>query len=239
MANNNQNIPANLNNHCSFKFTFEFYGSIPSLGFYQNLEKNIKSNLQKAIGNNFFTKYFFPKSRTIKIASNVYDVLGVTRDYNNDKIIFEYSEFSDQQELYPDTDQIATSFAVILKSCLDLINQYASNRASRNIMVDLDFFFTSNVYTYYSSSSNIWGIQVIPNMTGIPSNGYFCEKLHSQTIPIDVLRKFVQTYICVPVNGWHSVDIDLSIAQTTWDNVFKKLNVWRRGVEFIRYLFIG
>lgn len=220
MANNNQNIPANLNNHCSFKFTFEFYGSIPSLGFYQNLEKNIKSNLQKAIGNKFIGKSFFPNSCTFTITSNVSDVLEVTKDYNNNKLIFEYAEFSDQQILYPNTNQIAVSFAVILKSCLDVIKQYASNQ-QKNILVDLEFEFSTNATTYHTSIRDIWGNQIIPSPLEIKDGAKFNEVLDSQTDPIGILEKFFQQYVYYTINRFLSVDIDTGIAQATWDNIFK------------------
>ena len=75
-----------------FTFKFDFVGLVPASNFYQNLENNIVANQKKAVGNNFIGKSFFPNSCTFTITSNVSDVLEVTKDYNNKKLIFEYAD---------------------------------------------------------------------------------------------------------------------------------------------------
>ena len=202
-----------------FTFKFNFYVQVALPDFYRSLDRAIKSNLQKAIGNKFIGNSFFPNSCTFTITSNVSDVLEVTKDYNN-KLIFEYAEFSDQQDLYPDTDRITVAFAVILKSCLDVIKQYASNQP-KNILVDLEFEFSTNANTYYSSSGNIWGIQIVQRPIEIRGGAKFNEVLDSKTAPIGILEKFFQQYVYYTINRFLSINIDKKNAPITWDKIFK------------------
>lgn len=224
MANNNQNIPANLNNRCSFKFTFKFNfdsGCPVPPGFKRVLSHTIDENHQTAEKNTYVQKPFFPNAPQPNFASGTYDIIKVKIE-SDGTVVLEHTFFSTKKQLYPDTDDITVEFAVILKSCLDLIKKYASNQLFQNIAAILTFEFSTNANTYYSSSRDIWGNKITTsNYVEIKDGAKFNEVLDSQTDPIGILEKFFQQYVYYTINRFLSVDIDTGIAQATWDNIFK------------------
>lgn len=226
MANNNQNIPANLNYNCSFKFTFEFGKTEPSkIG--TKLYKAILRNQQKAVNNGYIKPvvlkqkpYSLPLSSNMwnNNIANLYKETKVTINPNGN-VEFEYVEYSDQNIFLPDTDYITLVFAMILKSYLDILN------LDKNLQAKLTFVFSSdmNTNTYYNVyNSNIWKNKFLSYLNTKITNGdtFLINSLDWNTDPIDILELFFRLYK-YPQNGLQlNVDIDRPAAKAAWKRIF-------------------
>ena len=230
MASNNQNPPTNLNYNCSFKFTFKFNfdsGCPVPPGFKRVLFHTIDENHQTAEKNTYVQKPFFPNVPQPNFASGTYDIIKVKIESDR-TVILEHKFFSAKNQLYPDTDDITVEFAVILKSCLDLIKKYASNQSFQNIAAILTFEFSTNANTYYSSSRDIWGNKITTsNYVEIKNVSPFDVMLDSGTNPIDILELFFRLYKYPQHSLQSNVNIDCTAAKDAWEKIFKQNRILR------------
>lgn len=226
MANNNQKIPANLINHCSFKFTFEFGKTEPSkIG--TKLYKAILRNQQNAVNNGYIKPVVkrhnscsLPLSFNIPNNSiaNLYKNTKVTINPNC-SVEFEYVEYSDQNIFFPNTDYITVVLAVILKSYLDILNW------DKNLQAKLTFVFSSdmNTNTYYNVyNSNIWKNKFLSYLNTKITNGdtFLFNPLDWNTDPIDILELFFRLYKYPQHSFQLNVDIDRDEAKAAWKRIF-------------------
>lgn len=237
MANNNQNPPTSFG---LFRFTFKFdFNSdcrVPP-GFNRVLFHTIDENHQTAEKNTYVQKPFFPNAPLPNFASGTYDIINVKIE-SDGTVVLEHTFFSTKKQLYPDTDDITVEFAVILKSCLDLIKKYASNQSFQNIAAILTFEFSTNANTYYSSSRDIWGNKITTsNYVEIKNVPPFDVMLDSETNPIDILGRFFQLYKYPPNSQQSNVNIDCTAAKDAWEKIFKQNRILRYILRAYKHFF--
>lgn len=186
-----------LKEYCLFRFEFDFIGSVAGFDIVGYLYNVLLTNQDKSVANQYIKPFISrntPFSAPLQceypnmIVANSYNVL-CTEIEPTGKVSFEYVEFTDQHIQLPNIGVATASFAVILKTYLDILNKLPK------LQVQLKFSFESTNPTYYYPNYDIWGNEYCPFENAlIKSQASFFDVLDEKTIFVDVIQRFFEQF---------------------------------------------